>query len=122
MGNPSRAPLSCCNTLDLTPSRCKAKELEQFTECMRGIFSLVDVDTSGHLTMVELQEIFEDPQLRRVLEAFEINCALPFDIIWPIIDVNGDGSISFEEFLEGNIELVFWFRACLVASSLSCVF
>lgn len=80
-------------------------ELEEFEHCMKGVFSLVDVDTSGNLTMTELQEIFEDPQLRRVLEAFEINCALPFDLIWPIIDVNGDGSVSFEEFIKACIRL-----------------
>ena len=49
---------------------------------------------SGGLGYEEVKHVFEDRQLRRVFEAFEVNCCMPFEYIWPIIDLNDDGTVD----------------------------
>jgi len=87
------------------PREQLADELEAFRACMMAVFANIDADNSKCLTQEELRRFFEDRQFRRVLEAFEVNCSMPFEYIWPIIDVDGDGIVSFDEFMTACLRL-----------------
>jgi len=80
-------------------------ELEAFRACLTAIFSNIDEDKSMSLSQDELRRLFDDRQFRRVLEAFEVNCTMPFEYIWPIIDVDGSGMVTFDEFMTACLRL-----------------
>merc|ERR550514_2247753 len=81
------------------------KEIAQLKLCMEGVFAFADLDISGQLSKDEVRGIFENRQLRRVFDAFVVNTSMPFDYLWAIIDINGDGQVSFDEFIEACIRL-----------------
>merc|ERR1712196_411457 len=59
----------------------------------------------GSLTREEVAEMFVDKHFLQILEAFEVNTLMPFDYVWPIIDWNGDGSVSVDELINACLRL-----------------
>lgn len=86
-------------SMEEKPSGELMAELEAFRFCIGSIFQELDRDASKSLTPEEISIFFDDIRFRRVLEAFEVNCSMPLENIWPIIDTDGSGEVTFEEFL-----------------------
>lgn len=80
-------------------------EVEEFKHVMEIMFTVADVDHSGALTRQELGGMFGDKRFLRILEAFEVNTSIPFEYLWPIIDWNGDDSISMDELVNACLRL-----------------
>merc|ERR1719375_1067770 len=80
-------------------------EMEVFTSCVTAIFKNIDEDNSEALSPTELQAFFDDPQYRRVLQAFHVNTAMPYEYIIPIIDIDRDEKVTLEEFVTACLRL-----------------
>merc|ERR1712166_1037330 len=84
----------------------KQKSRETYASHLKHIFSEIDADKSGLISVVELDEFLNDDklELRSYFEALELN-ANDAHILFKLIDVNGTGEVDFQEFCDGCLQL-----------------
>merc|ERR1711948_236408 len=82
----------------------KLKEKEAFTAKLRDFFNAADTSGDGRLTVDELQDMLDDPGVVAWLKALELEV---FEVVglFKLLDDNGDGTVSYEEFLGGAVRL-----------------
>eukprot|EP00747_Dinoflagellata_sp_TGD_P034928 gnl/TRDRNA2_/TRDRNA2_137548_c1_seq1.p1 gnl/TRDRNA2_/TRDRNA2_137548_c1~~gnl/TRDRNA2_/TRDRNA2_137548_c1_seq1.p1 ORF type:complete len:223 (-),score=38.89 gnl/TRDRNA2_/TRDRNA2_137548_c1_seq1:20-664(-) len=80
-------------------------ELANFRACLKSILELSGSNPKGPLSAKEIEPIFKDPRFRRGLQAFDVNCGMPFQYLWPIIDWDNKGLITFNDLMEACLRL-----------------
>merc|ERR1712187_807175 len=96
----------CNNALDMsskdkaqkiaTQKRNKHKYLADFQDVFKGL----DEDHSGDITLNELVDNLEDPNIQLYFSHLNLEVSSAFDI-FQLLDVDESGSISVEEFVLG---------------------
>jgi len=77
---------------------------ESYIQHIREIFSIIDTDGSGEISLPEIQELFADDTLHEFLEALEVN-ASDARALFTLIDTDCSGLISMDEFCNGCLKL-----------------
>lgn len=71
---------------------------EELEELLKTLFIDADVDQSGTLTL---------PELKQLLKDFDLGLpAKDARAIWSLVDVDGDGNITYEEFVPAAVDLI----------------
>jgi len=77
---------------------------QNFTRKFRHLFHMLDVDDTGYITLVELEERMEDHDVKTYFEALELS----IDDVWTffrLLDGDSGQEIDLEEFLYGCMRL-----------------
>eukprot|EP00931_Biecheleriopsis_adriatica_P079580 TRINITY_DN52988_c0_g1_i1.p1 TRINITY_DN52988_c0_g1~~TRINITY_DN52988_c0_g1_i1.p1 ORF type:complete len:568 (+),score=105.06 TRINITY_DN52988_c0_g1_i1:34-1737(+) len=80
------------------------QDKQTYTEGLKNLFSRIDDDGSGFVTIKEFENHFNDTAVRNVFEALQLDPADAWEL-FAAIDLDGDGTIDASEFLEGCIHL-----------------
>lgn len=75
-----------------------------YAEHLRQIFMQIDEDGEGSLSMGEVERIFENDEMHRLLHALEIE-AFDAHSLFKLLDYDGSGSVDVDEFCEGCLRL-----------------
>merc|ERR1712113_111085 len=76
----------------------KAKQVK-FEETILELFTVADVSGDGNLTYEEFSAVFEDGTVVALLHTLDIGVK-DIEALFDMID-NGDGLISYDEFIQG---------------------
>jgi len=79
-------------------------DLQRTSEEVRNIFQSADKDCSGTMTYDELAEQLQNPRVRAYFSGLEIDPS-ESGIIFTLLDTDGDGHVSVEEFICGTMRL-----------------
>lgn len=92
---------------------------EAYTKEMRQFFMEMDSDGSGSITMAELMEYFDDKRVQSYFQALGLD---PEDTerLFELIDEDGSGEVSIDEFLQGCLRLKGLARSIDVHAVLTC--
>eukprot|EP00413_Alexandrium_margalefii_P000911 CAMPEP_0204515604 /NCGR_PEP_ID=MMETSP0661-20131031/2710_1 /ASSEMBLY_ACC=CAM_ASM_000606 /TAXON_ID=109239 /ORGANISM="Alexandrium margalefi, Strain AMGDE01CS-322" /LENGTH=237 /DNA_ID=CAMNT_0051520931 /DNA_START=1 /DNA_END=714 /DNA_ORIENTATION=- len=77
---------------------------EKYMREMRDLFMAIDEDGSGSVTQDEVEAYFEDRRMQSYFAALGINAA-DTGRLFSLLDNDGDGHLSIDEFLEGCMRL-----------------
>lgn len=80
-------------------------ESEQFRSTLSTLFQAADVDSSGDITREEVRDVLRKRETHEIMSAFGINLNIPPKTLHTIMDLERDGSTSFEEFFDACIRL-----------------
>lgn len=75
-----------------------------FKDLVSKIWSKMDADGSGQITITEFERMFDDESMKAFFSAIEIN-AVDAWTLFDVLDVDGDHTISLDEFMERCIQL-----------------
>mmetsp|Transcript_38446 Transcript_38446/g.86559 ORF Transcript_38446/g.86559 Transcript_38446/m.86559 type:complete len:575 (-) Transcript_38446:30-1754(-) len=81
----------------------KMKEKEKFANQLRRMFHTFDTSGDGYLSPDEFQALCDSPLLAQMLNALELEL-YEIETLYKILD-DGQGQVSFEEFLGGALRL-----------------
>lgn len=76
----------------------------RFKDLVSKIWSKMDVDGHGQITITEFERMFEDESMKAFFSAIEIN-AVDAWTLFDSLDVDGDHTISVDEFMERCMQL-----------------
>eukprot|EP00930_Biecheleria_cincta_P040232 TRINITY_DN27580_c0_g1_i1.p1 TRINITY_DN27580_c0_g1~~TRINITY_DN27580_c0_g1_i1.p1 ORF type:complete len:570 (+),score=100.10 TRINITY_DN27580_c0_g1_i1:56-1765(+) len=100
----------CDRTIDAS-MKDKAAILEErkqqkrkWVERFRHVFSMMDEDHSGYISLSELEGFSNQEALRSYLASLDMDFYACLDV-WEILDANEDGKLNIEEFVEGLLSL-----------------
>jgi len=71
---------------------------------MKQVFQQIDEDGSGEITGQEMEVFFQDPSLRKYVEALEIN-AENARMLFRLLDKDGSKKVDIDEFCQGCMRL-----------------
>eukprot|EP00747_Dinoflagellata_sp_TGD_P102640 gnl/TRDRNA2_/TRDRNA2_168726_c3_seq7.p1 gnl/TRDRNA2_/TRDRNA2_168726_c3~~gnl/TRDRNA2_/TRDRNA2_168726_c3_seq7.p1 ORF type:complete len:811 (-),score=125.00 gnl/TRDRNA2_/TRDRNA2_168726_c3_seq7:30-2462(-) len=74
-------------------------------ESLAAIYLWVDADRSGHVQLEELESLLRDEEIRKELGDLNIFVGVDARLLMRMWDVNGNGSLTWDEFLEGALAL-----------------
>lgn len=83
------------------------REMEQkqiMVEDLKTIFAEADEDCSGHVTWEEFQKHFNRPEVQAYMSVLELRTE-EAEKLFNLLDDDGEGSISIDEFLSGVMRL-----------------
>jgi voltage-gated sodium channel len=86
----------------LIAENLKAKKM--YVDHLKDVFRAIDVDESGEISLVEIEQFLLDPDLRTYLESMDIQ---PDDArtLFRLLDKDDSGSVSIDEFCQGCLRL-----------------
>eukprot|EP00931_Biecheleriopsis_adriatica_P114889 TRINITY_DN9076_c0_g1_i1.p1 TRINITY_DN9076_c0_g1~~TRINITY_DN9076_c0_g1_i1.p1 ORF type:complete len:684 (+),score=116.08 TRINITY_DN9076_c0_g1_i1:45-2054(+) len=70
----------------------------------RVLFRALDLDNSGEISYQEIQEHLEEPGVQEFFRSIDVDPS-EAESLFGILDISGDGSLNFEEFIGGCIRL-----------------
>merc|ERR1719158_257345 len=79
-------------------------DFKQTSEAVRRIFEEADTDNSGTMSLEELKTHLEQPRVRAYFAGLDIDPS-EANIIFTLIDVDGSGEVSIDEFVNGTMKL-----------------
>jgi len=79
----------------------KLGEERRMTENLNQIFDRGDQRKSGFLEYHQLRDLFKDPAVRVYMQTLDIDSG-DADALWSLLDLNGNGKISRNEFVLGS--------------------
>merc|ERR1712137_268588 len=82
----------------------KQKMRDMYLAHIRTIFTQIDEDGSGEVSIDEVEQIFEDTSMSHLLEALEIT-AFDARSMFKLLDRDGSGSVDIDEFCAGCLRL-----------------
>eukprot|EP00929_Paragymnodinium_shiwhaense_P001502 TRINITY_DN101730_c0_g1_i1.p1 TRINITY_DN101730_c0_g1~~TRINITY_DN101730_c0_g1_i1.p1 ORF type:complete len:651 (+),score=71.76 TRINITY_DN101730_c0_g1_i1:71-2023(+) len=88
---------------------------DEYLRQFRLVFKEIDADRSGQMTYEELNEHIQDPSLQAYFSHLEIEAQDAWEI-FRLLDVDGSGTISDEEFVYGCMKLRGYAKTLDVAS------
>jgi len=77
---------------------------QKFTDLVQKIWKKMDTSGLGEITIIEFERMFDDEEMKAFFQSIEIN-AVDAWTLFDSLDVNGDHTISLEEFSERCIQL-----------------
>eukprot|EP00928_Gymnodinium_smaydae_P056390 TRINITY_DN39782_c0_g1_i1.p2 TRINITY_DN39782_c0_g1~~TRINITY_DN39782_c0_g1_i1.p2 ORF type:complete len:203 (+),score=45.23 TRINITY_DN39782_c0_g1_i1:1362-1970(+) len=77
---------------------------EKYVKEMRELFSKMDADGSGTVSIDEVQELFEDERASSYFRALGLDTS-DSTRLFGLMDEDGSGEVSVDEFLEGCLRL-----------------
>ncbi|OLQ01069.1 Voltage-dependent T-type calcium channel subunit alpha-1H [Symbiodinium microadriaticum] len=77
---------------------------QRFKELVSKIWSRMDSSGQGQITIIEFEQMFEDEEMKAFFQTIEIN-AVDAWTLFDSLDVDGDHTISLEEFSERCMQL-----------------
>lgn len=77
---------------------------QKFTDLVQKIWKKMDTTGLGEITIIEFERMFEDEEMKAFFQSIEIN-AVDAWTLFDSLDVNGDHTISVEEFSERCMQL-----------------
>eukprot|EP00439_Symbiodinium_sp_Y106_P084891 s12_g26.t3 len=77
---------------------------QRFKELVSKIWSRMDASGQGQITIIEFEQMFEDEEMKAFFQTIEIN-AVDAWTLFDSLDVDGDHTISLEEFSERCMQL-----------------
>lgn len=80
-------------------------EMKKFRQVLRQIFDAYDIDRSGYLSYEEYVHMITLKPVQRVLGEFSISLDVPVNQLFELLDLNGDGALTFEEFCSSLMRL-----------------
>lgn len=80
-------------------------DLEQFRSTLRTLFEAADVDRSGDITRDEIRQLLSKNETNKIMGAFGVNLDVATPILHSIMEIDGDGPTSFEEFYDACVRL-----------------
>jgi len=78
-------------------SRAQANAV--YVDKLRSVFDEADESGDGHITWEEFAEVLKQPKVRQYMSALDLDVT-DVEMLFGVLD-DGDGKMSFEEFLEG---------------------
>jgi hypothetical protein len=100
----------CENTFDVAKAReasvkaQKERDERKLLMSLRDFFMQVDADGSGELSRDELRIAFGTPAIFRAFQLLKLPVIEP-DVLFNLMDADGSGAVSFEEFIVGIAKL-----------------
>eukprot|EP00929_Paragymnodinium_shiwhaense_P028011 TRINITY_DN16315_c0_g1_i3.p1 TRINITY_DN16315_c0_g1~~TRINITY_DN16315_c0_g1_i3.p1 ORF type:complete len:592 (-),score=102.36 TRINITY_DN16315_c0_g1_i3:47-1822(-) len=91
------------------------RDKEQYIRKFRDVFSEIDQDGSGSMTLDELNAHIEDEHLQAYFSHLQIDASSAWEI-FRLLDVDASGTISVEEFVWGCVKLRGFAKTLDVAS------
>merc|ERR1712113_1372077 len=82
----------------------KQRLRDMYLAHIKTIFTQIDEDGSGEVSIEEVEQIFEDESMSHLLEALEIT-AFDARSMFKLLDRDGSGSVDIEEFCAGCLRL-----------------
>lgn len=76
----------------------------RFKELVSKIWSKMDADGHGQITITEFERMFQDESMKAFFSAIEIN-AVDAWTLFDVLDVDGDHTINIDEFMERCMQL-----------------
>lgn len=76
----------------------------RFKELVSKIWSKMDADGHGQITITEFERMFEDESMKAFFSAIELN-AVDAWTLFDVLDVDGDHTINIDEFMERCMQL-----------------
>eukprot|EP00746_Dinoflagellata_sp_MGD_P040013 gnl/MRDRNA2_/MRDRNA2_196590_c0_seq1.p1 gnl/MRDRNA2_/MRDRNA2_196590_c0~~gnl/MRDRNA2_/MRDRNA2_196590_c0_seq1.p1 ORF type:complete len:449 (+),score=63.46 gnl/MRDRNA2_/MRDRNA2_196590_c0_seq1:68-1348(+) len=80
-------------------------DLDQFRSTLKTLFAAADFDRDGDITRSEIRALLSRREMKDVMGAFGVNLDLPQSTLHSIMDVDGEGPTSFEEFYDACVRL-----------------
>jgi len=77
---------------------------QKFTDLVQKIWNKMDTTGLGQITIIEFERMFEDEEMKAFFQSIEIN-AVDAWTLFDSLDVNGDHTISLEEFSTRCLQL-----------------
>jgi len=75
-----------------------------YTESIRRMFSEIDSDASGEISLMELETFLNDPESRNFFDALDLKAADAW-IMMMLMDKDGSGTVSIDEFCECCVKI-----------------
>eukprot|EP00929_Paragymnodinium_shiwhaense_P025860 TRINITY_DN15540_c0_g1_i1.p1 TRINITY_DN15540_c0_g1~~TRINITY_DN15540_c0_g1_i1.p1 ORF type:complete len:448 (+),score=69.31 TRINITY_DN15540_c0_g1_i1:187-1530(+) len=91
------------------------KDKDSYLKQFKTVFREIDTDKSGYMTLDELHEHIEDEGLQAYFTHLEIDVRTAWEI-FRLLDVDGSGTVSIEEFVFGCMKLRGYAKTLDVAS------
>merc|ERR1712232_1438703 len=88
---------------DLIMQEKKGKD-EVYVEHLRSIFQQLDDDGSGEVSLLEIEEMFNDEGLHHLLQALDIS-AFDARSMFKLLDIDGSSMVDIDEFCTGCLKL-----------------
>jgi len=82
-----------------------SEETAQFRETLQTLFNASDVDASGDVTRAELRDMLAKDRTRQILSAFGVNLNIPPHMLHKVMNLEGEGEATFEEFFDACLRL-----------------
>merc|ERR1712217_972070 len=82
----------------------KLKEKEHFASKLREFFAAADTSGDGVLSLDELQEMLNDPEVVEWLKILELEIYEVMSL-FELLDNDENGTVSYEEFVRGAMRL-----------------
>mmetsp|Transcript_36640 Transcript_36640/g.105613 ORF Transcript_36640/g.105613 Transcript_36640/m.105613 type:complete len:338 (+) Transcript_36640:259-1272(+) len=79
------------------------QDKKDHTGKLRSMFEVMDTSGDGRLSIEEFHRVYEKPEAKTLMKMLDIHIG-DIDRLFEILD-DGDGRITFEEFLEGLLRL-----------------
>lgn len=80
-------------------------EKQKFQEVIGELFAMTDIDSSGMLGQKEYEELLQQPAMIEALNIFGISLDIEFDKFFHMMDQDGNGELSLEEFCSNMMRL-----------------
>eukprot|EP00931_Biecheleriopsis_adriatica_P039353 TRINITY_DN22508_c0_g1_i1.p1 TRINITY_DN22508_c0_g1~~TRINITY_DN22508_c0_g1_i1.p1 ORF type:complete len:596 (+),score=101.66 TRINITY_DN22508_c0_g1_i1:65-1789(+) len=80
------------------------QDKQRYLEAVKNIFDKLDSDKSGSITILEFENHFDNPHIRAMLLALELDATDAWTL-FKALDADGDNMLMAEEFLDGCVAL-----------------
>eukprot|EP00428_Durinskia_dybowskii_P008207 CAMPEP_0170293266 /NCGR_PEP_ID=MMETSP0116_2-20130129/46737_1 /TAXON_ID=400756 /ORGANISM="Durinskia baltica, Strain CSIRO CS-38" /LENGTH=154 /DNA_ID=CAMNT_0010544777 /DNA_START=101 /DNA_END=562 /DNA_ORIENTATION=- len=77
-----------------------ARNKQKYIDELRRVFRLIDQDGSNQITFKEFKRCVEHQEFQDYLAAFDLDIEAGEEI-FHLLDANSDGTVTFEEFVQG---------------------
>jgi len=79
-------------------------QMENYLHRINGFFKQADVDHTGTLSWEEFKKQLEDPKTQSYFQALELDVSQA-PVLFDLLDADGSGAVTVEEFVEGCVRL-----------------
>mmetsp|Transcript_58556 Transcript_58556/g.117200 ORF Transcript_58556/g.117200 Transcript_58556/m.117200 type:complete len:639 (+) Transcript_58556:3-1919(+) len=82
-----------------------AAESDQFRITLQTLFNSMEFNPDNEVSRQDIRELMKRSETHEIMSAFGINLSIPVKTLYTIMDLDRDGSTTFQEFFEACIRL-----------------